>query len=216
MGTFVEKRNGRFWVPNPAHEGENFADKWNEKPERRAAFIRWLETLKAQVTSVSKLGTEREARSAILKGFWPRGGVRSGVAQPGSLAVPSLAGQGHCRAAPWPLALTHKCSVRGWVYPDIRKGRRLWELTDRSVPKRIGLRFEATTNATTPYRVYWQVVNTGREAQTADGLRGGFDESNGGENARWETTAYAGTHWIEAFVVRNGQCVAHCSQSIAT
>jgi hypothetical protein len=41
MGNFVQNRNGRFWVPNPAHEEENFADKWNEYPERREAFIRW-------------------------------------------------------------------------------------------------------------------------------------------------------------------------------
>ncbi|MFY1661175.1 cyclic GMP-AMP synthase DncV-like nucleotidyltransferase [Micromonospora sp. WMMD1274] len=41
MGNFVENRHGRWWVPNPAHEEENFADKWNEYPERREAFIRW-------------------------------------------------------------------------------------------------------------------------------------------------------------------------------
>lgn len=41
MNVFVETRNGRLWVPNPAHEQENFADKWNEYPERREAFVRW-------------------------------------------------------------------------------------------------------------------------------------------------------------------------------
>lgn len=205
MERHIERRGDKWWIANPAHPAENFADKWNEKPQRREAFCRWLETLKTQVSSVSRLGTTGEARAAIVKGFRPRGGSRIASA---SSAVPGLADQGHCRTAPWPLALTHKCSVRGWVYPDVRKGRRLWELTDRSVPKRIGLRFEATTNATAPYRVYWQVVNTGGEARAAAGLRGGFDESNGGEGIRWESTAYAGTHWIEAFVVRNGSCVA--------
>jgi hypothetical protein len=41
MGEHVENRNGTWWVPNPAHEEENFADKWNEYPERREAFIAW-------------------------------------------------------------------------------------------------------------------------------------------------------------------------------
>ncbi len=33
MGDFIENRQGRWWVPNPAHEEENFADKWNEEPD---------------------------------------------------------------------------------------------------------------------------------------------------------------------------------------
>jgi hypothetical protein len=41
MADHIENRNGNWWVPNPAHEDENFADKWNEYPERRKAFIAW-------------------------------------------------------------------------------------------------------------------------------------------------------------------------------
>ncbi len=41
MGEFIEDRRGTWWVPNPAHEEENFADKWNEYSERRRAFIAW-------------------------------------------------------------------------------------------------------------------------------------------------------------------------------
>ncbi|WP_338052741.1 nucleotidyltransferase [Protofrankia coriariae] len=41
MDDFIENRHGKWWVPNPAHEEENFADKWNEYPERREAFFAW-------------------------------------------------------------------------------------------------------------------------------------------------------------------------------
>jgi hypothetical protein len=41
MGEHIENRHGTWWVPNPAHEEENFADKWNEYPERREAFLAW-------------------------------------------------------------------------------------------------------------------------------------------------------------------------------
>jgi hypothetical protein len=41
MTNFIEQRHGTWWIPNPAHEEENFADKWNEYPERRAAFFAW-------------------------------------------------------------------------------------------------------------------------------------------------------------------------------
>jgi hypothetical protein len=30
MDARIENRYGRWWVPNPAHSDENFADKWNE------------------------------------------------------------------------------------------------------------------------------------------------------------------------------------------
>lgn len=40
MTQYVERRNDRWWVPNPAHEEENFTDKWNDYPERRKAFYR--------------------------------------------------------------------------------------------------------------------------------------------------------------------------------
>lgn len=43
----VEWRNGTWWVPNPAHEDENFADKWNTNPDRKRHFDRWIEALMA-------------------------------------------------------------------------------------------------------------------------------------------------------------------------
>jgi len=42
MPALVEVRNGIYWVENPVCDGENFADKWNEYPERRAGFKAWL------------------------------------------------------------------------------------------------------------------------------------------------------------------------------
>lgn len=41
MTQFVERRGDQWWVPNPAHEEENFTDKWNDYPERRKAFYHW-------------------------------------------------------------------------------------------------------------------------------------------------------------------------------
>lgn len=45
MPEFIEPRNGRWWVANPAHPEENFTDKWNEYPERRKAFYAWLKEI---------------------------------------------------------------------------------------------------------------------------------------------------------------------------
>ena len=35
-------RDGLFFIENPSFAGENFADKWNEHPERAQAFFEWL------------------------------------------------------------------------------------------------------------------------------------------------------------------------------
>lgn len=45
LRSHIERRNGSFWVPNPAHEKENFADKWNTNPARKRHFDRWAQSL---------------------------------------------------------------------------------------------------------------------------------------------------------------------------
>lgn len=45
MNRCIEDRNGTDWVANPAHEGENFVDKWKEYPERRDAYYKWQRAL---------------------------------------------------------------------------------------------------------------------------------------------------------------------------
>jgi hypothetical protein len=45
MNRYIEDRNGVNWVANPAHEEENFVDKWKEYPERRNAYYAWQRDL---------------------------------------------------------------------------------------------------------------------------------------------------------------------------
>jgi hypothetical protein len=42
MPGFVEDRDGVRWVVNPVCPDENFADKWDEYPDRRLKFVQWL------------------------------------------------------------------------------------------------------------------------------------------------------------------------------
>jgi hypothetical protein len=45
MNRYIEDRNGVNWVANPAHEEENFVDKWKEYTERRKAYYAWQRDL---------------------------------------------------------------------------------------------------------------------------------------------------------------------------
>ncbi len=55
MTNFIEQRHGSWWIPNPAHEEENFADKWNEYSERRAAFFAWHREISALLGDLAQL-----------------------------------------------------------------------------------------------------------------------------------------------------------------
>ena len=51
LASAIEIRDGEWWVPNPAHEEENFADKWNTHDGRKAHFDAWVSQLLADVES---------------------------------------------------------------------------------------------------------------------------------------------------------------------
>lgn len=55
MTQFIEKRGDKWWVPNPAHKGENFTDKWNDYPERRKAFYRWYDQITTTMNDLAGL-----------------------------------------------------------------------------------------------------------------------------------------------------------------
>lgn len=58
MDELIENRRGIWWVPNPAHEEENFADKWNEYPERREAFVAWHRDITSVLDDLVRLQGE--------------------------------------------------------------------------------------------------------------------------------------------------------------
>ncbi|MBS7327125.1 MAG: nucleotidyltransferase [Oxalobacter sp.] len=42
MTDYIEYRKGVYWIANPVMQEENFADKWIQYPERRLAFLKWI------------------------------------------------------------------------------------------------------------------------------------------------------------------------------
>lgn len=95
--------------------------------------------------------------------------------------------------------------VSAWRKPR-RNGARGASITSGEIlPKNSGVEFQALNNMGIPfdraaYKVRWLVVNTGDEASSARGLRGGFNNSQT-HGCRWEATQYRGVHWVEAIVI---------------
>lgn len=222
MTSHIENRNGRWWVANPVDPDENFADKWNEKPALRQAFLNWHEKVMRDFADVAEKRTIYEVseslspavgRAAVLRAAKALGVDMSvGTIMPGSatIQVPALADSNHCKPPEWPIVPSYKASIKGSVHRKLYSKKKLWDFSDRAVPRGVGLKFVVSTNVPQPYDVRWQVVNTGKEAAEAHQLRGEFytGDNSTSNTVRWESTSYAGTHWIEAFIIKNGVCVA--------
>lgn len=233
MDEHIETRLGVSWIPNPTDPLENFADKWFDHPERKQAFYDWLGKARLDFAAVEQMGDV----SVITKTLEPRLGrrlveaaaARRVLAQPQSTATPArptglmrtvstmsakllaIISAPHRLSPPWSMQQDGSVTIRsvtvsrdGWRPKDI--------LNDGdTVPKNASLTFHAETDIPKPYRVYWQIVNTGYEAEQARGLRGGFEGGvlvERGNLTRSETTRYRGVHSIECFIVKNGACIA--------
>ena len=227
MPRFIMNNNGVALIPNPVDPIENFADKWQEHPERKLNFYRWLQRVQQDLDDALKL-TDIQSLTESLK---PRLGERAvnealrnhpksqnlhGLPLAASTdRKPALFDVPHRQPPKWPITLTGWVEITGCAS---RKRFRSFKMKSDSKPlrKHWSLQFEAQTNVPKPYNVYWQVVNTGDEARRAKGLRGGFDEGviENGRQVKNETTLYKGTHWIECFIVKNGICGARSGEFV--
>lgn len=235
MGGFVREDEPR--VPNPINPSEDFADKWANADyahlELEKSFWDWLEKAKADFDTVSttsdRVLLEKTAREAFGMEL-PRRLTELEEAQRNLTSLNKSAASSQSiesafdvpwkKAPPWdfdpqqyPVTLTGK-----WCISE--NGPRWTEFESNGSPlgKHLYLRFRGRSDAPTPYRVYWQVVNTGIEALRVGQGRGEIVPSRtigaGGlysttaEGAlRNERTLYAGSHSIECFVVKGGICV---------
>ncbi|PHQ34368.1 nucleotidyltransferase [Rhodopirellula bahusiensis] len=223
MTDFIEKReNGEWWVENPVNEDENFADKWNDYPERRDAFFHWLKVVRQDVCEALIQGSlEKSARvlcSAFGESVVTRASERAGVYSPSSNrmmiksaeSVPQPGTLVHQKAPIWPVQQQYQSMIKTTVHGSMGSGKRLWTMTKKPIQKGLWLRFELKTKVPQPFEVYWQVTNTGKEAFQAGQPRGDSFEKGSGSfgQINWEQTAYRGTHFVTGFVVRNGICVS--------
>lgn len=227
MPTKIEYRNNKWWIQNPVDPDENFADKWNEYPERRENFNAWLKKAQDDFSNIGEaqtlIGTVDLLESALGKRAVAIPAANLGLKSLESLPtvftpvsqIPAIGDTNHCQRPTWLERLHYKATITGAVH-HMKTYKKLWALTNRPVGKELRLKFQVKTNTPPPYDVKWQVVNTGKEANDAQGLRGGFYDSDSIDaiDVRWETTLYKGTHWIEAFIIKDGICVARSGHKI--
>lgn len=68
------------------------------------------------------------------------------------------------------------------------------------------LNFIAKTNVPEPYQVYWKVKNQGSVAKKENKIRGQIVRTN--ELTHHEETSFKGNHFVECYIIKDGECVA--------
>jgi len=117
--------------------------------------------------------------------------------------------QSHEKVLSYPENLQFKIKITSKLFnPTLNKYKENYYSNSRKLPKGWKLRFYVdSSNIPDPKKVFWQVVNTGKEAERATDLRGEILDDQG-FNRRDEHTKYNGTHYVNCFIVKNNYCVA--------
>jgi len=213
-----KKTDGTWEILNPANRGENFADRWHENEQRKArAFFQWVEWLKADLLDVLELGGRAQIEEALRQIFDAELVKRASSKTNQSLLDPSTFNVAHKKAPTWSLIPTKHVNVSATIHRS-QGGVKVQDLPNfasKRLKKNTWIKYTATTTAKKPYRIEWQVVNTGSAALTDNCPRGDFYTSND-SNARWESTKYKGLHWVEAFIIQDEVCIARSGEFAIT
>ena len=187
------------------HKYRSWIDEAYAEPDRDESVRKWRKVFGDEFGKSA--GARRDTaglpvRARVLTDLVP-------AVTAGRLDLSSIPVWRHVKRPRWRMRGEGGFRIVGSVH-ESEGGRALHQLDARPLPKGRHVRFEASYahGIRSTHRVFWQVVNAGREAHQEGDLRGGFSE--GTSATRWERTAYRGVHWVEAFLVndRTDECVA--------
>jgi hypothetical protein len=225
MDSYITVKDGVYWIENPTDPRENFADKWEDTPEKKDAFYDWLAMARTDFEAALRM-TDADSFVDTLVPRMGRSLMESAVTSQKAIAslfgrvsqasgfisnkVRKILDAPHRKPMVWRELAQGSVAISDMTVT--RSGYRPYSVgsDDSALPKHAELVFHAQTNIQYPYKVYWQVVNTGLDARKLRGLRGGFEEGvvQAGRLEKRESTLYAGSHSMECFIVKEGYCVA--------
>lgn len=216
----VELRGDEYWVANPAHGEENFADKWNTEPSRMDAFNEWLSWLRSNLSDFDIALTDARKFDLLQDTFGDVASYARPEVREANRHNLSLAARGGALAPDEelvedivPVELTGTVDVALWVEDvvgDDSELRPRRQLRRRRIEKLRAVEFRVTsTTVAEPFEIWWKIRNHGAAAKKTDngsGLRGQIHRT--GELVRSERTSYKGEHYAECYVVKDGVCRA--------
>lgn len=195
----LDFEDGQPCVLNPVDKRENLSIKWKEDPIYYSEFLEWINQLKFDFSVESTIHSVTEQYSLAQRSLTR---YSNGLQVQNALELLP-----YHKKPSWELKIWKLVRLKATVY---QKSFRPQILTSGCpVGKDAEIKFEVESENISLYEIYWQVTNTGMEAQTARQLRGDFytSELEAGKKIRKENTRYIGKHYVEAFLVSDGVCV---------
>lgn len=201
---YIKTYNKEFELLNPVNPLENFADKWNRKPQLKNSFDQWIKNLREETfklnENVSLYGADFISKIDEIYNVDLTNKLESGY------QMKKITEIRHRKKHKWTERLLISVKIKsfkkvnGFQWKEFKSGEPL--------SKSLELRFEAVANNIKDYDIYWQITNTGSEAQSANCLRGDFYNTSvvEGKKVRDEKTLYVGSHIVECYLVKDNVC----------
>lgn len=198
LGDGIENKNGSPCVYNPVNNAEVLSGKWDKDDSYFEAFKKWLIQLESDFNIRNKDLTYTDKIQYVKRSLFKDSKKQ--------LPVVNVSEIRHHQKSKWKEYLIENVSIKAKYFCD---GFRWKEIKSGTALSKNGkLRFEVQANGLRDYETWWQVTNTGKEAERANALRGDFYSSElvEGKKVREESTFYTGHHYVEAYLIKNGIC----------
>lgn len=194
----LDYKDGKACVLNPVNQREDLSIKWQSKETYFEEFRNWLEKLKFDFSVESSIHNVNEQFALLNRSMHK---ISTGTQL--SESVSSL--PYHLKLK-WKDNMWKDVSIKATAYQKSFLPKKL--NSGQAIGKNADIKFEVQADNLSLYDIYWQITNTGYEAQKANQLRGDFYESHveEGKKIRKESTSYFGKHYVEAFLIKDGTC----------
>ena len=94
MPYMIEQKGSDYWIANPTVDGENFAEKWNEKPRLKESFDTWTTLLLDDLNEIMS-ASDQDSRRKIIKEVFGCTAAQSPTPPNGSGLAPRKPSQTH-------------------------------------------------------------------------------------------------------------------------
>lgn len=222
LKVYLEPLHSLPTILDPSGTGENFSDRWDQDGYAifRQAIMRYAEWVEDAWSEPDFARSVEKWKRVFGEEFGqPVSKVQSlALAQVGTtLPVPYRDTEQHLASdygIPMRVSHRYRFRITGRVTKQGSFGA--YYLKDRGnrVLRGRKIRFSVVEcNVPEPHRIFWKVLNRGNEAHGRDCIRGQIEE--GGRVWRiHESSDFTGPHYVEAYVEKDGVCVARDRQEV--
>lgn len=218
LSDYVRDNENLPTIEDPSGTGENFSDRWNQEgyASFRTAIMRYAEWIEDAWSDEEPESSRKKWQKVFGENFGKGKAIKATESRALAIPVDFKNTEERIENLGFPLRINpaYRFRINGKV---LRKdGFSSYYLRDRGnkVLRNRKIRFEIEEcNVPGNYKILWKVLNRGELAVEGNCIRGQIEE---GER-QWrldESTSFAGSHYVECYIVKDGFCVAKDRQPV--